>query len=297
MTSTQMTTLALLLLATGCGTAEKTGDKTQTVNHPSQQKTFGGDRPVTIDVPANYDKNTPTPLIVLLHGYSAGGFVQKAYFGFDLLVDEAGVIVVAPDGTVDSGGNRFWNATDYCCNFNGSTVDDVAYIAKLITDISAEWNIDPKRVYVTGHSNGGFMSYRMACEHPELIAGIMALAGDTWADAAKCHPSEPVSVLDIQGDADRTIEHDGEPGYPGARESVGMWAGYDGCSGTLVSSGADLDLESALAGAETTTEHNSVCPAGIDVALWTVRGGSHLPTFNDSFRARMWDWLAAHPKP
>ncbi len=125
-------------------------------------KVFGGARPVTLQVPDAYDNDIPTPLLILLHGYSASGDVQAAYLQYDKLVNEANMLLAAPNGTPDSGGKLFWNATDACCNFDHADVDDVAYIAKLITDISAQYNVDAKRVYLSGHSNGGVLLCRLA---------------------------------------------------------------------------------------------------------------------------------------
>jgi polyhydroxybutyrate depolymerase len=184
-------------------------------------------------------------------------------------------------------------------------VDDVGYITSLITDISVEWNIDPKRIYLMGHSNGGFMSYRMACERADLLAGIAVLAGETYANTSECHPSQSVNVLHIQGTADTEIDYDGGqimangmtwPPYPGALTSVQTWAGYDHCSTTLVSAGSNLDLDSVLVGPETTQQQESSCPAGVEVALWTIVGGSHLPNVTTDFHTDVWRWLSAHPR-
>ncbi|MBL9037642.1 MAG: hypothetical protein JNG84_03905, partial [Archangium sp.] len=71
-------------------------------------------------------------------------------------------MVVLPDGLVDSLGYRFWNATPACCNLENQAVDDVAYLTSVLDAVEAEVRIDPARVYFTGHSNGGFMSFRMA---------------------------------------------------------------------------------------------------------------------------------------
>ena len=268
-------------------------------------KVFGGARPVTLQVPDAYDNDIPTPLLILLHGYSASGDVQAAYLQYDKLVNEANMLLAAPNGTPDSGGKLFWNATDACCNFDHADVDDVAYIAKLITDISAQYNVDAKRVYLSGHSNGGFMSYRFACEHPELIAGIAVIAGATWYEATKCTPSTAVSILHIHGDADGTILYK-EPGerannlpalYPGAHGSLQRWAANNHCTGALTDSGTKLDLDVGTAGAESIAATYAGCPTGIGMELWTIPGGSHVPGFTDEFHTDVWTWLMKHPKP
>ncbi|MCA1664689.1 MAG: alpha/beta fold hydrolase, partial [Myxococcales bacterium] len=159
-------------------------------------------RPYDYDQPAGYNAAKPYPLIVLVHGFGANGFVQDALFGFNQLPDARGVFVAHPDGTVNSSGSRFWNATDACCDEQGSGVDDVAYLNAVVDDMEANFNIDKKRVFFVGHSNGAFMSHRMACDSAGRVAAIVALAGDVWQDASKCNPSEPVAVAQVHGDAD-----------------------------------------------------------------------------------------------
>jgi polyhydroxybutyrate depolymerase len=92
-------------------------------------------------------------------------------------------------------GARFWNATDACCDVDASGVDDSSYLAGLINEIGSHVAVDPRRVFVVGHSNGAFMSYRMACDHADTIAAIVSLAGAPPADPAACRPTEPVAIL------------------------------------------------------------------------------------------------------
>ena len=261
---------------------------------------FGGARPTTIQVPAAYDGKTARPLLVVLHGYGAFGLLEAAYLGTDTLVDTAGVFVIAPDGTVDSTGNHFWNATDACCNFNGSAVDDVAYVKGLIADIRHDYKIDPKRIYLWGHSNGAFLAHRLACEDSAELAGIISLAGATWQDAARCTPTGKVSVLAIHGDADATILFDGGTNrgnvYPGESVSTARWGTYDGCAAGLVNDPTLVDVDKLLPGAETQVSRLAGCQAGTGVELWTIHGGSHIPRWVTGFATTAWAWLDAHPK-
>ncbi len=139
-------------------------------------------RPASVRVPSDYDPNVEYPLVILLHGYSASGGVQNIYFGLSNQVTALGFILVIPDGTVNSDGLRFWNATDACCNFDTADVDDVGYLRGLIAEAQANYRVDPRRVYLFGHSNGGFMAHRMACEASDVITAIASLAGSTYLD-------------------------------------------------------------------------------------------------------------------
>lgn len=257
-------------------------------------------RPFEVFAPTSYDEATPMPLVVLLHGFGASGTIQEAYFQFQPLAEERGFLYVHPDGTVNQIGRQFWNATDACCGFQ-TTVDDSAYLLALIEQVEADYNVDPKRIYLVGHSNGGFMSYRMACDHADKIAAIASLAGATFADASQCDPSEPVSVLQIHGTADGTIPYTGGTilgnDHPSAPTTVDTWAGYDGCAATTVDTAAALDMDANLAGAETTTQAFEGCPTGIGVELWTIDGGAHIPARTADMSTGIIDFLLTHPKP
>ena len=271
----------------------------------------GGARPVTVHLPA-VGASEPAPLLIVLHGYGSTGPEHESYFRFGPVAARRGLVYATPDGTVDSRGNHFWNATDACCDFDATGVDDAEYLTGLIKEISARASIDSKRVYFVGHSNGGFMSYRIACEHADLVAGIVSLAGATFATRTDCQPSEPVAILEIHGTADDTVRFEGgnvsdigAPGhmnsYPGAKTTIATWAGYDGCAATLARSKTVLDVDAVTFGsngpAEATVETASHCDPGGHVELWTIPNGGHSPDLSGTFADTVVDFLLAHPKP
>jgi polyhydroxybutyrate depolymerase len=255
-----------------------------------------------VRVPSAYDSGVATPLIVLLHGYTLSGEGQDAYMGVSDLVDDYGFIMVAPDGIQEDGPdeNRFWNASESCCNFFESDVDDSAYLAGLIDSIKADYNIDENRVYLVGHSNGGFMSYRMAHDHSDTIAAIVSLAGADQS-AGRPAPANPVHILQIHGTADTVISYEGGEfrggaPHPSAREGVEAWAAHNGCAGSGVDSGT-LDLDRGLDGSETVvTRYTSGCQPGGSAELWTINEGSHGPDLSEHFTRRVVEWLLSHPK-
>ncbi len=260
-------------------------------------------RPFDEVVPVGYAAGAPTPLVVLLHGYTATAATQDAYFHLSELAQVRGFLLALPNGTVDGAGQHFWNATDACCGF-GATVDDVAYLTAVINDMKARYSVDPKRVFLVGHSNGAFMAHRMACDRSELIAGIVSLAGAVWADTAKCNPATKVNVLHVHGTLDAVIKYGGgaakpgQPPHPGAETTVATWGAKNECTGTTRESiGGDLDLDTALLGSETQRESFRGCPPGAAAELWRIRGGSHIPAFNASWADTLYTWLVAHPKP
>ena len=269
---------------------------------------FGGSRPTKLYVPSGYT-GAPTPLVILLHGYSASGAEEDLYLDMHATAEAKTVLYAHPDGTIDKSGNKFWNATDACCNFDGSTVDDSAYLTSLVHEIGTRYSVDPKRVYLFGHSNGAFMSYRMACDHADTVAAIVSLAGATWLDTSRCKPSKPVSVLEVHGTADTAVVYTGGSSlaadggtlggsaYPGATTTVADWATYDGCSSPPDTSLPPIDIEASLPGAEThITRYAAGCHSGSEVDLWTMQGASHIPGFNPTFVPKAFDFLLAHSR-
>jgi len=282
-------------------TAEAT---TTVVAVPETTAVAGADplagRPFDVFVPSSYDADTAMPLVVLLHGFGASGIIQNLYFGLQPLAESRGFLYVHPDGTINAIDRQFWNATDACCGF-GSEVDDVAYLSALVENVQSNYNVDPKRVFFVGHSNGGFMSYRMACDRADMVAAIVSLAGATWDDNTKCNPSEPVSVLQIHGTADGTIGFEGGTflgnDHPGARETVATWSANNGCTGPTIDLPTPLDLDASIPGDESIATEYTGCPVSGAVELWLIPEAPHIPSLSPTFGADIIDFLFARPKP
>ena len=268
--------VVVVALVAACGGGE--------VDRPT---VFGGDRPVTLDVPPSLT-GADYPLVLILHGYGFSGFFQKAYLGLDDVAARDDAFVLAPDGLIDSTGKQFWNADPSCCDFEHRNPDDVAYLGGLLDDVMRAWPIDPRRVRVIGHSNGGFMTYRMACERADVITSVVVLAGD--AVSVPCNPTESVHVLHIHGTQDDTVS------FAGAAPSVAEWAAHNGCGDGRVP-GEAFDLDAAVDGAETETTTVTGCPVGGRVEQWTLNGSGHVPNLTAAFDAPISQWWTDHPRP
>lgn len=258
-----------------------------------------GRGPVPVLIPSSYVPGTPAPLLILLHGYTSSGQQTESILQFAPIANERGMIYTFPDGTVDFVGNRFWNATNACCNFFASGVDDVAYIRDLIQAISDELTVDPSQIFVTGHSNGGFMAYRFACDEAERVAAVVSVAGATFEDASACTPSRPVRTLQIHGTNDGTINYNGGftiATYPGAIETTETWASYNGCDNVATTGLPPLDLDAGLAGDETTVmRYEANCQQGASASLWTIEGGAHVPDISATFTREVASFLLGPP--
>ena len=251
-------------------------------------------------IPSSYSKDTSLPLVVLLHGYGATGAMQESYMKFESVAETNKFILVYPDGTVDSSGRRFWNATDACCDFLSDVADDV-YLLSILKEMESSYSIDAKRIYFVGHSNGGFMSYRMACKYPDRIAAIASLAGASYFKTTDCGAKSSVSVLQVHGTKDETILYDGGQilgtSYPGAVASASQWATFNQCTQNAATRSSKFDLEPNITGDETSVTAWTNCQNSSEVELWTMEGAAHIPTLKSTFATKIWEFFAAHPKP
>lgn len=257
-------------------------------------------RSFNVHVPPSYDAAQPAPVVVLLHGFTGTGAGAENYMQFEPLSDEEGFLYLHPNGTLDclNPPNRFWNATNACCNFCRLPVDDVGFLSAVLDELESQFSVDTDRIYFIGHSNGGFMAYRVACDVSDRVAAIVSLAGATWDDPEACNPAEPVHVLQIHGTNDDSILYEGGnivfSTYPSALESVEMWASFNGCSPTADTSAPMRDLEGAIGGAETSvTRYETDCEHGGSAELWAINGGGHNPVLSGTFSRQVVDYLLA----
>lgn len=261
----------------------------------------GGARPVLVVPPPDHDPSVPTPLLVVLHGYQSSADQVERLFPLATAAEVLGVAVVRPQGAIDSLSRRFWNASAACCNLFGFPVDDVGYLTRLIDEIEGRMAVS--EVMLFGHSNGGFMAYRLACEYPERFAAVVTIAGGLDTDPLpSCGVGGPARVLHIHGTEDRVIKYGGGsvsdlpipgmpndiPPYSGAEATIGAFAAGAGCGPFVAGTPFDLDLR--VAGAETVPLEAS-CPEGRRVVLWRMVDSGHEPRPGSGFAARVL-WFA-----
>lgn len=198
-------TFGLLLIFTGC-------DKSPSV--PPVDKIFRFEEKITVDglvrnyilnLPPGYYDSSGFSLVIALHG---GGGSASQFERTNLLTEKAnasGFIVIYPEGT---GVIKTWNAGTCCGSAVTNQINDVKFISQLIDKLLATYKINPKKVYATGHSNGGMMCYRLACELSNKIAAIAANSS-TMVAASACHPARPMPVLHMHSKLDQSVVYTG----------------------------------------------------------------------------------------
>jgi polyhydroxybutyrate depolymerase len=169
----------------------------------------------------------PSTLVVMLHGGFGSAEQAELAYGWDAQAEESGLIVVYPNGV-----GRSWNAGTCCGPAMKRDIDDVGFIEAVVAEVSSVLEVDPRRTYATGMSNGGIMSYRLACES-EVFAAIGVVSGTMLVD---CDAPRPVSVMHIHGALDESVPPDGSPGGgtqnidgPPLTDVIGYWLQRDGC--------------------------------------------------------------------
>jgi polyhydroxybutyrate depolymerase len=241
----------------------------------------GRERTYRMYVPADLPQG-PVPLVLAFHGGFGWGDQFATTDHVEGLAESNGFVVVHPDGVKIPGNpGGVWNG-GICCGIAArEQVDDVAFVDALLDQVEGEIEagagqaVDPGRVYAMGHSNGGIMSYRLACELSDRIVAIGVVAGTLGIDADRCEPAEPVSVLHVHGDADHSLPLAGGVGgdslagvaFPPPHDGFDTLAATDGCpAAEPATDDANPDL---------TVERRQPCDAGSTAEFVTIAGGPH----------------------
>ncbi len=261
-----------------------------------------------LHIPPAYDGETGMPLVIVLHGGGGNAKMMPAVTGMSAKADKAGFITVYPNGTGPISDERLltWNC-GFCCGYAmDNDVDDVGFIRSLIDKLESELTIDTARIFVTGISNGGMMSYRLGCELADKIAAIAPIAGSMgdWGN-----PESPVSVIIFHGTADEHVLYEGgvplisADNFPRVDKpvsyAVDFWVDFNGCSTTALKETSGNIVKETYGGGRNGTE----------VVLYTIIGGKHAwpggisawaggdaATHEINATDLMWDFFAAHPK-
>jgi len=154
------------------------------------------------------------PLLVALHGGLGSGMQFEAGSGFNRLATANGFVVAYPDGVArfadGTGGARTWNAGRCCGPAVARAIDDVAFLRAVVRDVDRLHRVDRSRVYAAGHSNGGMMAMRLACEASDVFVAVGVAS--SALEISRCSPRRPVSLLQIHGSADGLVPIDGGRG-------------------------------------------------------------------------------------
>jgi polyhydroxybutyrate depolymerase len=181
-------------------------------SHKLEITVDGLKRTFLLRVPPAIRENKPLPLIVVLHGTYGTGLKMEIGLGFDPYADERGFYAAYPDAYQDPGKRQTarWNDGRGTLESSYTGIDDVKFITAMIDDIAGQVPLDRSRVYVTGASNGGMMTYRLGCETSGVFAGLAPVIGNIPEPIfGACHPSSPLNFMAINGDNDPFIPFGG----------------------------------------------------------------------------------------
>ncbi|NBX29220.1 hypothetical protein EBR04_02010 [bacterium] len=297
---------ALVALFAADESALRPGDHTRTLLVDGNERSF------LVHVPPKYDPTTPTPVVLAFHGGGANPSNMVVFSGLDEKADRAGFIVVYPEGTGRLERRLTFNAGNCCGHAASQAVDDVAFTRHVLDDLETVANVDRRRVFATGMSNGAMMAYRLAAELSDRIAAIAPVAGTMGTK--ECHPGRPVSVLHFHGDADEFVPFEGGRGrgisgtvFFSVQHSIDAWVDADGCrkppTTTRLPDGRDDGLTVRQVRYEAGKD-------GAEVVLVVVEGGGHTwpgresragflgrSTRDISANDMMWDFFQQHPLP
>jgi polyhydroxybutyrate depolymerase len=230
----------------------------------------GLERSYLVHVPPGYNARRPTPVVLIFHGAGLDAERMVRFCGLNEKADQAGFIAVYPNGC-----GRSWNA-EICCDFAASNhVDDVGFVRAVLDDLERVLNVDRRRIYATGGSNGAMLCYRLASELSERIAAIAPVAGTMGSKT--CHPSRPVSVIHFHGTNDQWIPYKGGLGtrnvtFYSVEETIQAWVQADGCRRQAqITRYPDRGHD----GTTVTRDTYSGGKNGSEVVLITIEGGGH----------------------
>lgn len=205
---TRYVLILLWLLIPGIVMAQGDASQFHKLSDGVRERTYQVYRPLSLS------RQVPVPLVIMLHGGFGTGKQAESSYNWDSQAGQHGFVVVYPNGI-----NHSWNAGGICCGpALRENVDDVGFLNRLIEEVSRTEDIDPKRVYLTGISNGAAMAYRFACEGAYPVAAIGPVAGSF---SFSCPRSHHVSVMAIHGLEDRHIPFAGGQGAKGITK--GAW--------------------------------------------------------------------------
>jgi len=254
-------------------------------------------RSYILHVPPGYSKNVYMPLVVVIHGYTATAEGMEQWTHMSEKADEEGFIVAYPNGMPypwNENNPQAWNCGGQWEEWTAQT-DDVGFINKMIEKISAYYSIDPNRIFITGHSNGSRMTYRLGIELSHKIAAIAPVSGQMVYESEEI-PNYPVSVLHLHALDDSTVKYDGqhnpnETMYESVDSILTLCSSYYSCN-TIPDT--ILVEDNYLVKSWNCNQTNT------DIVLYVMQRGAHqwFTVENSGIDATdiIWEFFKSHPK-
>jgi polyhydroxybutyrate depolymerase len=279
--------LGVLLVLSGCSGGHAPvpgGTSVHTIAFGGLDRTYRLHKPPGLTAAA--------PLVVMLHGATGTGSQAENSYGWDQLADSAKFVVAYPDGI-----GRSWNGHGCCAKAMRENIDDVGFITAMVGQIGADQPIDKSRIYATGISNGGIMSYALAC-NTSIFA---AIGPDSATMVDPCPAPRPTSVIHIHGTADQLVPYNGGNDHtavngPPVPDTNAFWRKVDQCGPPKVTANAPV------------TTSTAACADQRSVELITIDGGKHQWPGGSTFLERrdptsdalnatetIWQFFATHP--
>lgn len=246
------------------------------------QRVSGVRRSYYVHVPAGHDITTPLPVVVALHGAFSTAREFERESGFSLLADRERFLVVYPQGIGLGDLFRHWNSGHCCGKARKMNLDDVGFVLAAVDDVARRNPVDRTRLYLVGFSNGGMLAYRIAAEHPQVVAAVAVASGTIGGVPAANEPEwsvprpkQPVSVLALHGRADTHVPYDGGRAAQSrsmisaisVARSIGFWVDADGCD-------PKPQVES-MGGGRVERQAWSGCRDDAEVVLYSIDGWGH----------------------
>jgi len=280
------------------------GDYTRTL------EVSGRERSYLVHVPPKYDPKQPTPVVLAFHGAMTNGPIMALASGLSDKADEAGFIVVYPNGTGKGSLLLVWNSGGFHGPMAEKLPDDVAFVGAILNELPKLVYVDPERVYATGISNGGMMCYRLAAELSQRIAAIAPVSGTVSVE--KSRPRRPMPVMHFHGTEDKLVPFQGPDertakflSFKSVEETIRIWVNIDRCP----MKPKTMDVPDKVDDG-TTVRQETYGPGrgGAEVVLFVIKGGGHTwpgrqwpvpwlgkTTRDISANDLMWEFFKKHP--
>ena len=177
--------------------------------------------------PPNLDTNSSIAVLFALHGYGSSAITHYSYTNYRSIADDNNLVVIYPQGSTSSGLNTHWNNGGWTSK---STAKDIEFIDTIINRLKEKINVDQTRIYSSGMSNGGYMSYHLACNLDNKFAAIVSVTGSMTTDTFdNCSPSHPTAIMQIHGMRDTVVPYFGSIGSKSIEDVMQYWSSYNGC--------------------------------------------------------------------